>query len=166
LKNLQTESERLDLRVPFLVRWLFLHLYLSEERSARFLSRRERFNLGIGRRFQSDKVFRESERIRRAIFAGIELKKRKHVGSSIDQLLAEDGTLAEAEAAALKRVIAWQVERGMGERRMSKSDMARAMRTSRAALDRLLDPKNESVTLRTMARAASALGKRLRLELA
>jgi hypothetical protein len=49
---------------------------------------------------------------------------------------------------------------------MSKSDMARAMRTSRAALDRLLDPKNESVTLRTMARAASALGKRLRLELA
>ena len=93
------------------------------------------------------------------------MKKRKRIGSSFDQLLAEDGTLAEAEAAALKRVIAW-VERGMGERRMSKSDMARAMRTSRAALDRLLDPKNESVTLRTMARAASALGKRLRLELA
>ncbi len=96
----------------------------------------------------------------------IKLKKRKHLGSSLDELLAEDGTLAEAEAAALKRVIAWQVERGMGEKRISKSDMARAMRTSRAALDRLLDPKNESVTLRTMARAASVLGKRLRLELA
>ncbi len=94
------------------------------------------------------------------------MKKRKHLGSSLDELLAEDGTLAEAEAAALKRVIAWQVERGMGEKRISKSDMARAMRTSRAALDRLLDPKNESVTLRTMARAASVLGKRLRLELA
>src|SRR5208282_2903085 len=94
------------------------------------------------------------------------MKPRKHVGSSLDELLAEDGTLAEAEAAALKRVIAWQVERGMGEKRMSKSDMARAMRTSRAALDRLLDPKNESVTLRTMARAAKVLGMRLRLELA
>jgi antitoxin HicB len=101
-----------------------------------------------------------------AQIGGIKLKKRKHIGSSFDELLAEDGTLAAAEAAALKRVIAWQVERGMGEKRMSKADMARAMRTSRAALDRLLDPKNESVTLRTMARAASALGKRLRLELA
>jgi len=94
------------------------------------------------------------------------MKRRKHVGSSLGDFLAEEGTLAEAEAAALKRVIAWQVEREMGERRLSKSDMARAMRTSRAALDRLLDPKNESVTLRTMARAAKVLGKRLRLELA
>lgn len=94
------------------------------------------------------------------------MKKRKHLGSSLDELLAEDGTLAQAEAAALKRVIAWQVERAMGEKRMSESDMARAMRTSRAALDRLLDPKNESVTLRTMARAATVLGKRLRLDLA
>jgi len=94
------------------------------------------------------------------------MKRRKHVGSSLDELLAAEGTLSEAKAAALKRVIAWQVERTMGEKRMSKSDMARAMRTSRAALDRLLDPKNESVTLRTIARAAKALGKRLSLELA
>jgi antitoxin HicB len=94
------------------------------------------------------------------------MRRRKHAGSSLDEFLAEDGTLAEAEAAALKRVIAWQVARGMDRRRISKSDMARAMRTSRAALDRLLDPKNESVTLRTMARAAKVLGKRLRLELA
>ncbi len=94
------------------------------------------------------------------------MKHRKHVGSSLDELLIEDGTLAEAEAVALKRVIAWQVERAMNEKRISKSDMARAMRTSRAALDRLLDPSSESVTLRTMARAAKVLGKRLRLELA
>ncbi len=94
------------------------------------------------------------------------MKHRKHIGSSLDELLSEDGTLAEAEAAALKRVIAWQVERGMNEKRISKSDMARAMRTSRAALDRLLDPSNESVTLRTVARAAKVLGKRLRMELA
>jgi DNA-binding Xre family transcriptional regulator len=88
------------------------------------------------------------------------------MGSSLDDLLVEDGTLADTEAAALKRVIAWQVERGMKEKQISKSDMARAMRTSRAALDRLLDPTNESVTLRTMTRAAKVLGKRLRMELA
>jgi antitoxin HicB len=94
------------------------------------------------------------------------MKRHKRIGSSLDEMLAEDGTLATVEAAALKRVIAWQVSRGMDQRRMSKTDMARAMRTSRAALDRLLDPTNESVTLRTMARAAKVLGKRLRLELA
>jgi len=74
------------------------------------------------------------------------MRRHKHAGSSLDEFLAEDGTLAEAEAAALKRVIAWQVARGMDRQRISKSDMARAMRTSRAALDRLLDPKNESVS--------------------
>ncbi len=94
------------------------------------------------------------------------MRRHRHIGSSLDDLLVEDGTLADTEAAALKRVIAWQVERGMNEKQISKSDMARAMRTSRAALDRLLDPRNESVTLRTMTRAAQVLGKRLRLELA
>jgi antitoxin HicB len=94
------------------------------------------------------------------------MRRHRHIGSSLDDLLVEDGTLADTEAAALKRVIAWQVERGMNEKQISKSDMARAMRTSRAALDRLLDPRNESVTLRTMTRAAKVLGKRLRLELA
>jgi antitoxin HicB len=93
------------------------------------------------------------------------MKQPKHIGSSLDELLAEDRILAEAETAALKRVIAWRVEGGMSERRISKSDMARAMRISRAELDRLVDPSNESVTLRTMARAAKVLGKRLRLEL-
>jgi DNA-binding Xre family transcriptional regulator len=94
------------------------------------------------------------------------MRRHRHIGSSLDDLLVENGTLADTEAAALKRVIAWQVERGMNEKQISKSDMARAMRTSRAALDRLLDPRNESVTLRTITRAAKVLGKRLRLELA
>ncbi len=94
------------------------------------------------------------------------MKRNRHIGSSLDDLLVEDGTLAQAEATALKRVLAWQIQRGMGRKRLSKSDMARAMCTSRAALDRLLDPENESVTLRTVAKAAKVLGKRLRLELA
>jgi len=63
-------------------------------------------------------------------------RRCKHVGSSLDEFLAADGTSAEVEGAALKRVIAWQVERGMDEKKISKSEMARAMRTSPAAPDR------------------------------
>ncbi|MFN7953632.1 MAG: helix-turn-helix domain-containing protein [bacterium] len=91
--------------------------------------------------------------------------KRKHVGSKLDELLEEDGTLGPATEIALKRVIAWQIERAMAKSRMTKTEMARRMRTSRAALHRLLDPANPSVTLRTMDRAAAVLGKRLRVEL-
>ena len=94
------------------------------------------------------------------------MKRNRRIGSSLDDLLAQDGTLGKTEAGALKRVLAWQIKRAMGQKRFSKSDMARAMRTSRAALDRLLDPENESVTLRTVAKAASVLGKRLKLEIA
>lgn len=94
------------------------------------------------------------------------MKKRSpHVGSALSDMLAEDGLLDDARATAIKRVVAWQVERAMEDRRMSKAAMARAMRTSRAALDRLLDPANSSVTLHTLDRAAGAVGKRLRVEL-
>ena len=65
----------------------------------------------------------------------------------------------------MKRVLAWQITNAMKQGKISKTKMARRMKTSRAALDRLLDPGNGSVTLRTMDRAAAALGKRLRLEL-
>jgi antitoxin HicB len=69
-------------------------------------------------------------------------------------------------ATAIRRVLAHQIERGMRERGLTKSAMARAMRTSRPALDRLLDPTNPSVTLDTLHRAAAAVGRKLRLELA
>jgi antitoxin HicB len=88
-----------------------------------------------------------------------------HVGSALDDLLAEDGILAEVNAIALKRVLAWQVLQEMQSRGLSKSQMAVAMSTSRPSLDRLLDPSNISVTLKTMDRAAAVLGKRLRIEL-
>lgn len=83
-----------------------------------------------------------------------------HIGSSLDSFLEEEGT-----AGAIKRVLAWQIERAMEERGLSKSAMAKAMRTSRPALDRLLDPDNPSVTLDTLHRAAAAVGRKLRLEL-
>jgi antitoxin HicB len=89
-----------------------------------------------------------------------------HIGSSLDDLLQETGDLAEVEAVAIKRVIAWQVEEEMKRQHISKSAMAKRMHTSRAQVDRLLDPKNPSVTLNTLDHAARALGRRLILELA
>jgi antitoxin HicB len=88
-----------------------------------------------------------------------------YIGSSLDDLLEEDGVLAEVNAVALKRVLAWQVLQEMKRRGLSKSQMAVAMSTSRPSLDRLLDPSNTSITLKTMDRAAAILGKRLRIEL-
>lgn len=91
---------------------------------------------------------------------------KKHIGTNFDDFLREEQLLAEAEITAVKRVIAFQIEREMKRRKMSKSEMATRMKTSRAALERLLDPANGSVTLATLERAAAALGKRLRVELA
>lgn len=92
-------------------------------------------------------------------------ERNPHVGSSFDNFLAEEGTLAETTAIALKRVLAWEIRKAMKEEGISKTAMARRMKTSRAALDRLLAPDNASVTLQTMDRAATALGKRLRIDL-
>lgn len=92
--------------------------------------------------------------------------KNKHVGSSFDNFLEEEGLRADAEAAAIKRVIAYQIESEMKQANLSKTAMAEKMNTSRTALDRLLDPTNVSVTLQTLERAALALGKNLKVELA
>jgi DNA-binding Xre family transcriptional regulator len=93
-------------------------------------------------------------------------RKNRHVGSSFDDFLSEEGLLADAEAVAIKRVLAYQVAAMMKDEGITKTELARRMRTSRSALDRLLDPQNASVTLQTLERAAQALGKRLRVEFA
>lgn len=90
---------------------------------------------------------------------------KRHIGSSFDEFLAEEGQLEEATLVAQKRVLAWQLAKAMRERKITKAVLARRMRTSRSALDRLLDPRNASVTLATMGRAAAALGKRLSIGL-
>jgi antitoxin HicB len=92
--------------------------------------------------------------------------KESHVGSDFDAYLKGEGLLEDAEAVAAKRVIAFQISREMKRCNYTKSEMAHRMRTSRPALDRLLDPMNPSVTLSTLQRAAAALGKRLKVELA
>jgi antitoxin HicB len=89
----------------------------------------------------------------------------QHLGSTLDDFLAEEGLLAEAEAVAWKRVVAYQISQLMREQNMTKAEMARRMETSRAAVDRLLDPQNESATLITLEKAALVLGKRLQVAL-
>jgi DNA-binding Xre family transcriptional regulator len=88
-----------------------------------------------------------------------------HSGSSFDSFLEEEGILDEVDAAAIKRVIAWQLAEAMKASKISKKNMAERMGTSRSQLDRLLDPENSSVHLQTIARAARAVGKRLRMEM-
>jgi hypothetical protein len=92
--------------------------------------------------------------------------KKEYLGSDFDDFLREEHLLEVSEAAAAKRVIAFQIAREMRRRRFTKSEMASRMKTSRPALERLLDPANSSVTLSTLERAASALGKKLKVELA
>jgi hypothetical protein len=94
------------------------------------------------------------------------MKKSVHIGSSLDELLQEDGLLEHATAVAVKRVIAWQIEGEMKAQALTKTALALRMHTSRAALNRLLDETDTSLTLTTLASAATALGKKLRIELA
>jgi DNA-binding Xre family transcriptional regulator len=91
--------------------------------------------------------------------------KKKNIGSSFDGWLREEGIYEEVTATAIKRVLARQVGAAMKEKNFSKAEMARRMRTSRAALDRLLDPEYDAVTLSTLRKAAAAVGRELRLEL-
>jgi antitoxin HicB len=93
-------------------------------------------------------------------------KSNPHIGSNFDDFLAEEGLLEEATARAIKRVIAWQLQEAMKAKRVTKSAMAKRMRTSRSALDRLLDENDTGLTIDTLSRAAQALGYRVRLELA
>ena len=87
------------------------------------------------------------------------------VGSSFEDYLAEQGTLEETTAVAVKRVLTWQLEQAMEKKQLTKSQMAKAMKTSRSQLDRILDPDNERIRLDTLAAAARAVGRQLRIEL-
>ena len=94
-------------------------------------------------------------------------QKRRHPrhGSTLDDLLETEGVLEEFQATAIKEVIAWQLQKAMTDQKLSKNKMAAMMHTSRAQLDRLLDPLAGNVTLETLQRAASVLGRTIRLEL-
>lgn len=93
-------------------------------------------------------------------------KTKAGIGSSFDDFLKEEGLHEEAQAVAIKRVIAWQIAEEMKKQSLSKAKMAERMKTSRSQLDRLLDPDNDQVKLETLCRAANTLGRKLRVELA
>jgi antitoxin HicB len=84
-----------------------------------------------------------------------------HSGSTFDSFLEQEGIREEVEAVAIKRVLAWQLQQAMKDQQKTKQAMAKQLHTSRSQLDRLLDPRNVSVTLDTITRAARALGKRV-----
>ena len=91
---------------------------------------------------------------------------KKNIGSSFDDFLQEESMLESSTAVALKRVIAWQIDQEMKAQKLTKTVLAKRMHTSRAALNRLLDENDASLTLTTLASAAAALGKKVNLQLA
>jgi antitoxin HicB len=89
---------------------------------------------------------------------------KKHMGSSIDDFLKEEGIFEEAQAQAVKEVVAWQLAQAMKKQKISKNKMAVLLKTSRTQVDRLLDPKND-ITLSSLQRAAAIIGRRVMIEL-
>ena len=89
---------------------------------------------------------------------------KKHIGSSIDDFLKEEVIFEEAQAQAIKEVVAWQLAEAMKKKRISKNKMATLLKTSRTQVDRILDPKND-ITLGSLQRAAAIVGRRVTIEL-
>jgi antitoxin HicB len=88
----------------------------------------------------------------------------QHMGSTIDDFMKQEGIFEEAQAQAIKEVIAWQLSEAMKERKISKNKMAALLKTSRTQVDRLLDP-NDDITLSSLQRAAAMVGRRVLIEL-
>ena len=91
--------------------------------------------------------------------------KKGGIGSAFDDFLKDAGTYEATQAVAIKRVLAWQIEKVMKQQDLTKAEMARRIETSRSQLDRLLDPDSDSVTLDTLTRVARAIGRQVKLEL-
>ena len=89
----------------------------------------------------------------------------KYIGSSLDDFLAQEGLLESSQSMAIKQVLAWQIAQFIETHKLTKAAMANRMNTSRSALDRLLDPDNESVTLKTLQHAAEAIGAHIEMKL-
>lgn len=91
-------------------------------------------------------------------------KRKGHLGSSIDDFMKEEGIFEEAQAEAIKEVVAWQLDQAMKKKRISKNRMATLLKTSRTQVDRLLNPKSD-ITLSSLQRAAAMVGRRVMIEL-
>lgn len=91
--------------------------------------------------------------------------RRRHRGPSLDSFLKDEGVYDELHELVAKEALVWQLQREMKKRRMTKSKLAVVMRSSRAQIDRILDPASGNVTLATLQKAANAVGKTLKVEL-
>jgi DNA-binding Xre family transcriptional regulator len=89
----------------------------------------------------------------------------KHIGSNFDDFLKDEDLLDEVTTTAIKRVISYQLKKAMEERKLTKQKLADMMSTSRSSLDRLLNPQNTSITLKTLGKAAHALGEKIVVDL-
>jgi antitoxin HicB len=89
---------------------------------------------------------------------------KKHMGSSVDDFLKEEGIFEESQTQAIKEVVAWQLAEAMKKKKISKNKMAKLLKTSRTQVDRLLDPTND-ITLSSLQRAAAMVGCRVSVEL-
>ena len=89
---------------------------------------------------------------------------KKHMGSSLDDFLKQEGDFDEAQAQAIKEVVAWQLAEAMKEQKLSKNKMAALLKTSRTQVNRLLDPEHD-ITLSSLQRAAAIVGRRVTIEL-
>jgi antitoxin HicB len=89
---------------------------------------------------------------------------KKHMGSSIDSFLQEEGIFEETQAMAVREVVAWQLAEAMKKQKISKNKMATLLKTSRTQVDRLLNPKND-ITISSLQRAAAMVGRRVSIEL-
>ena len=92
-------------------------------------------------------------------------KANPRIGSDFEDFLREEGLFEEVDAVAAKRVLAWQLAQSIEAQQVTKAELARRMKTSRAQVDRLLDPDYRPVSLLTLEKAAAALGKRLSVQL-
>lgn len=92
-------------------------------------------------------------------------RKKTHWGSTLDDFLKEEGIYEEARAQVAKETIAWSLQQAMKKKGLTKKRMAELMETSRAQVDRLLNPTDHNVTLATLEKAAAVVGRQLRVEL-
>jgi antitoxin HicB len=92
-------------------------------------------------------------------------RRNKHLGTSFDDFLREEGIYEEVTSVAWKRVLSWEVTEAMKKGGITKSEMAKRMKTSRSQLERFLDPENSCVLLETVQKAAAAIGKRITIGL-
>jgi antitoxin HicB len=95
---------------------------------------------------------------------GVGAMSKKNIGSGIDDILKEEGIFEEAQAQAVKEVVAWQLAEAMKKQKISKNKLAKLLKTSRTQVDRILDPKND-ITLGSLQRAAAMVGRRVTIKL-